>query len=369
MKRFGNLSIRAAWRCAWTARRRDPGSEGAWAEVPQRPNVSARRLGRGRRALRRREGERQPRQDEPLRTARLPGSHRRNPQRPVAARRGLFADFHFNPKHALTEQLLWDAEHAPENVGFSHNVQARTSRRGEEVVVEAILSVESVDLVADPATTRGLFESTGDARQTAPTLAEATVRASAATRADLVEAILSEPTAELAASGRSRAAPAGRGHGREEPAASAGLERGRVARSRFRRAPGRGRSSVAGSSSRSWPRRTRQAIRDLIEECAESRFARSRRLRLGRDDRATPPRVPRAEHEWRDGVVDVAAAHARRVGRARPNFVKLEPPAFRRRRTDVRQNALEIRGHEPRGRGGRPFDGHRDWRPGLPGDG
>ena len=38
---------------------------------------------------------------------------------------GLFADFHFNPKHALAEQLLWDAEHAPENVGFSHNVEAR----------------------------------------------------------------------------------------------------------------------------------------------------------------------------------------------------------------------------------------------------
>jgi hypothetical protein len=72
---------------------------------------------------------------------------------------GLFGDFHFNPKHALAEQLAWDAEHAPENVGFSHNVEARTSRRGDRVVVEAILRVQSVDLVADPATTRGLFES------------------------------------------------------------------------------------------------------------------------------------------------------------------------------------------------------------------
>jgi hypothetical protein len=72
---------------------------------------------------------------------------------------GLFADFHFNPKHYLSEQLIWDAEHAPENVGFSHNVQARTSRRGETTLVEEILHVHSVDLVADPATTRGLFES------------------------------------------------------------------------------------------------------------------------------------------------------------------------------------------------------------------
>jgi hypothetical protein len=78
---------------------------------------------------------------------------------------GLFADLHFNPKHALAEQLLWDAEHTPENVGFSHNVEARTARRGDRVVVEAITRVASVDLVADPATTRGLFE---HARGTVP---------------------------------------------------------------------------------------------------------------------------------------------------------------------------------------------------------
>jgi hypothetical protein len=71
---------------------------------------------------------------------------------------GLFADLYFNPKHALAEQLAWDAEHAPENVGFSHNVEARTARRDGQVIVEAILRVQSVDLVADPATTRGLFE-------------------------------------------------------------------------------------------------------------------------------------------------------------------------------------------------------------------
>lgn len=75
---------------------------------------------------------------------------------------GLFGDLHFNPKHALAEQLAWDAAHAPENVGFSHNVEARTSRDANQIVVEAILKVQSVDLVADPATTSGLFESAGD---------------------------------------------------------------------------------------------------------------------------------------------------------------------------------------------------------------
>jgi len=91
--------------------------------------------------------------------------------RAVAARpaAGLFADFHFNPKHALAEQLIWDAEHMPENVGFSHNVEARTARRGDRVVVEAITKVQSVDLVADPATTRGLFESTGEREEAGET--------------------------------------------------------------------------------------------------------------------------------------------------------------------------------------------------------
>lgn len=71
---------------------------------------------------------------------------------------GLFGDLHFNPKHPVAEQLVWDAEHAPENLGLSHNVEARTSRRGGKTVIEAILKVNSVDLVADPATTTSLFE-------------------------------------------------------------------------------------------------------------------------------------------------------------------------------------------------------------------
>jgi hypothetical protein len=71
---------------------------------------------------------------------------------------GLFGDLHFNPKHALSEQLVWDAEHAPQNVGMSHNVLARTSLDGSETVVEAITKVQGIDLVADPATTSGLYE-------------------------------------------------------------------------------------------------------------------------------------------------------------------------------------------------------------------
>lgn len=78
---------------------------------------------------------------------------------------GLFGDFHFNPKHPLAEQLAWDAEHNPRNVGFSHNVVARLSREGDVAVVEEITRVQSVDLVADPAATRGLYEQTDGAER------------------------------------------------------------------------------------------------------------------------------------------------------------------------------------------------------------
>lgn len=129
--------------------------------------------------------------------------------RNVAVRpEGLFGDFQFNPKHALAEQLVWDAEHAPENVGFSHNVEARTGRNGDRVVVEAILRVQSVDLVADPATTRGLFESVANpaeaavlpANDPAPPvpLAELTIEDLKRRRPDLVEAIVQEQAEALA---------------------------------------------------------------------------------------------------------------------------------------------------------------------------
>lgn len=115
-------------------------------------------------------------------------------------REGLFADFHFNPKHVLAEQLAWDAQHAPENVGFSHNVLAHTSQRGEELLVDQILRVQSVDLVADPATTRGLFEAAeGDAAATAEFPWHAlTLESLQANRPDLCAAALAEQQSELA---------------------------------------------------------------------------------------------------------------------------------------------------------------------------
>ncbi len=71
---------------------------------------------------------------------------------------GNYADLHYNPKHVLAEQLLWDAENAPQNVGFSHDARGPSKLKGGKVVVESIEKVLSVDLVANPATTSGLFE-------------------------------------------------------------------------------------------------------------------------------------------------------------------------------------------------------------------
>jgi hypothetical protein len=88
---------------------------------------------------------------------------------------GLYADLHFNPGHSVAKQLAWDAEHAPHNVGLSHNVDVRVANRrlnGKEVV-ESILRVKSVDLVTDPATTRGLFESLSGGKITTKEFAEA----------------------------------------------------------------------------------------------------------------------------------------------------------------------------------------------------
>jgi chorismate mutase len=76
---------------------------------------------------------------------------------------GLYGDLVVNPKHPLAEQLFWDAEHNPENVGLSHDARGRTVVRNGQVVVEAIEAVRSVDLVAEPATTKSLYEAAVDA--------------------------------------------------------------------------------------------------------------------------------------------------------------------------------------------------------------
>ena len=108
------------------------------------------------------------------------------------AEHGLFGDLHFNPRHALAGQLEWDAGHAPENVGLSHNVLARTVRRDDRVIVEAITRVLSVDLVADPAATQGLYEELDPRAALVERLRTLTVEQLREARPDLVEALVAE---------------------------------------------------------------------------------------------------------------------------------------------------------------------------------
>lgn len=106
----------------------------------------------------------------------------------------LYGDFHYNPKHELAEQFLWDAEHAPHKIGFSHVCQGRSTNQNGKTVVESILSVQSVDLVTSPATTRSLFESESIDNQepAAMSLKDLTLEQLKAERADLYESVLTE---------------------------------------------------------------------------------------------------------------------------------------------------------------------------------
>lgn len=74
---------------------------------------------------------------------------------------GLYSDFHYNPKHPIAEQFLWDAENAPHNVGFSIATNGRKRVSGGVAVVEEILfdrNAHSIDLVCKGATTNSISE-------------------------------------------------------------------------------------------------------------------------------------------------------------------------------------------------------------------
>lgn len=116
-------------------------------------------------------------------------------QNVTAREDGLYGDLFVNPQHVLAEQLFWDAENAPENVGLSHDVSGKVTRRGGKPTVESIDTVRSVDLVADPATTAGLFEDEEPELEDTEIpimeidLKEATLDQLTAERPDLLEAI------------------------------------------------------------------------------------------------------------------------------------------------------------------------------------
>ncbi|MEX2138592.1 MAG: hypothetical protein WD894_04985 [Pirellulales bacterium] len=77
--------------------------------------------------------------------------------------RGLVADLHYVKSHPLAESVLERAERFPERFGLSHHAYGNAVRRGDREIVEELHEVKSVDLVRNPASTNGLFESAGTA--------------------------------------------------------------------------------------------------------------------------------------------------------------------------------------------------------------
>lgn len=73
---------------------------------------------------------------------------------------GIYGDLEVNDKHPMYGAFDYFVKHDPQAIGLSHAAIAKTrmDREGVEIV-EEITDVESVDLVANPATNKGLFES------------------------------------------------------------------------------------------------------------------------------------------------------------------------------------------------------------------
>lgn len=86
---------------------------------------------------------------------------------------GLFGNYRYNPKHPDAESMLWWVENNPHGAGMSHDAFGKKVDRNGKQIIESITAVNSVDLVASPATTNGFFEST-EAEQSVMDLAKLT---------------------------------------------------------------------------------------------------------------------------------------------------------------------------------------------------
>lgn len=72
---------------------------------------------------------------------------------------GVYGTLRVNRAHPLAEQLFDDAENSPRSVGLSVDARGDVERQGGKLVVTSVSRLLSVDVVANPAATAGLFES------------------------------------------------------------------------------------------------------------------------------------------------------------------------------------------------------------------
>lgn len=69
------------------------------------------------------------------------------------------ADLHYLKSHPAAPVFLERAKRFPQNIGLSHNADGKVGRSGGKLIVESVAKVNSVDVVRNPATNKGLFES------------------------------------------------------------------------------------------------------------------------------------------------------------------------------------------------------------------
>lgn len=79
---------------------------------------------------------------------------------PIIKPDGIYGDVQLRQKSEYFEGIIEAAEKFPKSVGFSHVADGKSRMEGGEEIIESITEVFSVDLVTDPATTSGFFEST-----------------------------------------------------------------------------------------------------------------------------------------------------------------------------------------------------------------
>lgn len=70
----------------------------------------------------------------------------------------LYGTLKLNPKHPLTEAVLYDIENRTDKVGISHSIEGNVNNKTKTVT--EITKVYSADIVSDPATTTNFFEQT-----------------------------------------------------------------------------------------------------------------------------------------------------------------------------------------------------------------
>jgi hypothetical protein len=72
---------------------------------------------------------------------------------------GVYGDLHYLKSHGQAAVITEAAERNPRRFGLSHNAEGTLVRKEGKTIVESVEKVRSVDIVQNPATSNGLFES------------------------------------------------------------------------------------------------------------------------------------------------------------------------------------------------------------------